>query len=436
MRAKRLYKVIRPYLKRVGVLSVARRMASKELREQVAARIGLEGFTPPLPSVRAEPHHGPVRADGVNFVTDLRANIGLGESARMILRALGQAGLSINYQEVVTLHVNRSHPLPDQARAARTLYGVTIMHLIPPEMRAGVEAFPASFAASYNIGFWLWELPKLPGGLLASFPVLDEVWTPSTYTQSIIAQVARVPVVYMPIPIAVTLSGRTRADFGLPEDRFVFFFAFNPSSSVARKNPFGVIEAFRRAFEGEAQPPLLVIKAHHLAAPLNARIAPKLRAAVQRVGGMLIEADFTRERMNDLLAACDCFVSLHRAESSALAIAESMALGKPVIATAYSANTDFMTPANSFEVGYTLRAITEEDHADQPSLSSQYEPGQLWAEPDLDHAAELMRSVVANPETARARGQLARQEMERAWCVEAVSERITERFKRLAERQR
>jgi glycosyltransferase involved in cell wall biosynthesis len=436
MRAKRIYRAIRPFLKRLGTLGLAGQIASKELRQPVATRIGLEGFPSPLSTVRMDPFRGPVRADGVNFVTDMRANTGQGESARMIFHALDKAGLSVNYQEVVTSAVNRDHPLPDHAGAARTLYGVTLIHLVPSEARVGIEAFPGSFTASYNIGFWMLDLPRLPESWFSSVPVLDEVWTPSTYSQSIIAQFTHVPVVYMPLPIKVSLSGRTRADFGLPENRFLFCFVFNPTSSVARKNPFGVLEAFRRAFAGEANPPLLVMKAAHLSAPLNAKIAPKLREAMQSIGGVLIEADFTREQMNDLLAACDCFVSLHRAEGWGRTIAESMALGKPVIATAYSANTDFMTPANSFEVGYTLRPITEKDHADQPFLSNQYESGQLWAEPDLDHAAELMRYVVANPEVARARGQLARQEIESGWCVEAVSERIIERFNRLGERHR
>ena len=60
-----------------------------------------------------------------------------------------------------------------------------------------------------------------------------------------------------------------------------------------------------------------------------------------------------------LYASCDVFVSLHRAEGFGLTIAEAMALGKPTIATAYSANMDFTTPGNSYLVRYDLVRLEE-----------------------------------------------------------------------------
>ena len=57
---------------------------------------------------------------------------------------------------------------------------------------------------------------------------------------------------------------------------------------------------------------------------------------------------------SSLIALCDCYVSLHRAEGFGLGPAEAMWLGKPVIATGYSGNLDFMTPTNSLLVDYRL----------------------------------------------------------------------------------
>ena len=67
-------------------------------------------------------------------------------------------------------------------------------------------------------------------------------------------------------------------------------------------------------------------------------------------------------------------------------------LGKPVIATAYSGNMDFTTEQNSFLVRYKLREIEQS--------YGPYKAGWVWADPDLDHAAEQMRYVFENPEAA------------------------------------
>ena len=54
------------------------------------------------------------------------------------------------------------------------------------------------------------------------------------------------------------------------------------------------------------------------------------------------------------MAACDAYVSLHRSEGTGLTITDAMALGKPVIATSWSGNMDFMDVSNSFPVRYEL----------------------------------------------------------------------------------
>ncbi len=69
-------------------------------------------------------------------------------------------------------------------------------------------------------------------------------------------------------------------------------------------------------------------------------------------------------------------------------MAEAMALGKPVIGTNYSGNTDFLSERTGFPVSFTLglfkTAITFSD-------------GQSWAEPDITSAADAMLQVFRNP---------------------------------------
>jgi hypothetical protein len=162
---------------------------------------------------------------------------------------------------------------------------------------------------------------------------------------------------------------------------------------------------------------MLAIRAQHITSYPD--LADVLQQAISRVGGLILAEDYTRQQMNDLLACSDAHVSLHRAEGFGLGIAESMYLGKPVVATHYSGNADFMTPENSYPVGYTLRPITEEDHHLQPKCAGTYQPGQFWAEPDLDQAAQSLRNVYEHPDEARQRGQRAARDIRRH-CSPAV----------------
>ena len=102
--------------------------------------------------------------------------------------------------------------------------------------------------------------------------------------------------------------------------------------------------------------------------------------------------------MNALLASIDVYTSLHRAEGFGLGIAEAMSLGKPVIATAYSGNMDYTTRTNSCLVGYQLRPIEESDLDMSPHGKVVYEPGLVWAEPNIGQAARWMRYLYDHPE--------------------------------------
>jgi SAM-dependent methyltransferase len=140
---------------------------------------------------------------------------------------------------------------------------------------------------------------------------------------------------------------------------------------------------------------MLVLKSingHHRLADLEAL---KLVAA-GRPDIMVIDRYLDHDESAALMNACDCYVSLHRSEGFGLTMAEAMALGKPVIATAYSGNLDFMDDQTAYLVPWTESLV--------PEGCAPYRPGARWAEPDVDAAARLMREVVDHPEEAAAVG--------------------------------
>ena len=293
----------------------------------------------------------------------------------------------------------------------------------PRRERAGLPGFvqargPEFFRGKYNIGYWLWELPELPEAFHGSFSYLDEVWVSSEYGREAIARVSPIPVVKVPPALpaeGLRTKGVGREYFGLQDRHRVFLFMFDAHSIVERKNPGAVIEAFKRAFPNDPDA-RLVLKLVHADLALVARL--RAEAADPRV--LVIDRVFDREEVNSLLALSDCYVSLHRSEGFGLTMAEAMALGKPVIATGHSANLDFMNVGNSLLVRYEMVRL-EKDYPPYPR-------GSAWADPDVDHAAELMRTVYEDPDRARKLGDRARADVMAYLSPEAVGTRISERL--------
>jgi glycosyltransferase involved in cell wall biosynthesis len=414
----RIYGKIRPKLYRLGVLTLVRKLFSKGLRTKVATRIGLAGFDASAIGAttmnqnimkRGIRHNRKIalQVDGINFVGDLRVDIGLGESSRLLVNAACHAHIPVAYSEVALPFENRGHDVIENL-AQGSPYSFTIVHLNVPELPHAFETIPhKTFEGKYVIAFWYWELPEFPSEWCWAFDYLDEIWVASRYTQDTIARVSPVPVVRIPLPITVHPTKCTRRDFGIPENEFCFIFSFSPSSSVGRKNPFGVIEAFSRAFANADNPPFLIIKTHHLDSVYGRKLATPLQDAMRDIPGMLITDNLSRQEMTNLLSLSDCYISLHRSEGFGLGMAEAMALGKPVIATAYSGNMDFMSLVNSYGVRYNLCEIKQEDHIYFPEMKRVYQSGGMWADPDLGHAGELMTHVYQNREQAQQRGRQA-----------------------------
>lgn len=262
--------------------------------------------------------------------------------------------------------------------------GAWVFHVNPPELvvaLASIEA--ASFESAFVAGYWAWELPAAPPLWLRRKALVDEVWAPSTYTARALRGHGDTPVRVVPHPIILRpFPDRTalRAKLDLPTDAFIVTTLFDFRSSVARKNPFGAIDAFRRAF-GEDGGALLVIKTQHgdFAPALRQELGQAASAANIRV----IDEAWPLERAEALIGAGDVLLSLHRAEGFGLTLAEAMAAGTPVVATGWSGNTDFMA---QYGAHVSARMVPVDD-------PQQIYEGQNWAEPDTTDAAELLKGL-------------------------------------------
>lgn len=365
---------------------------------------------------------------GLNIVGFLTAELGVGESARCMVRAADAVGIPT---ALVPLKLNCKNRLADRTFADRLQeanpHDVNVIHVDPPASRDIDHHHGPDFRRGrYNVAYFAWELPEFPDTWVPSFDYYDEIWCPSDFTAAAIAMKSPLPVLTMPHAIELTPptapTAELRARFGLPRDAFLFLTLFDLNSYAARKNPRAAVEAFRRS--GLAGPAaVLVIKVQNVAG--NEADFTALQASVRDLAGtVLLTETFSRADITALQAACDCFVSLHRSEGFGLAVAECMLLGKPVISTDWSATAEFVTP----ETGCPVRAplvTLEQSHGP-------YAKGATWADPEPAHAAEHMRRLFADRAHCAALGAAAQAAIRARFAPAVIGARYRRRLENIA----
>jgi glycosyltransferase involved in cell wall biosynthesis len=356
---------------------------------------------------------------GVNLVGYLTDETGVGESARATLRALHGQGFPVAWTMV------KSHHARQNDRSALDLpqgnpYDINLFYVNADQMNVVHEELGSDFfSGKYNIGYWAWELDRFPPEWKDRIDRLDEIWVGSRFVQNTLAHIARIPVLIMGVGTdRRAATGITRERLSLPDDRFLLLFVFDMLSFIERKNPYDLIEAYRQAFGPHFADTILVIKVTNL--DRYPEHTERLRRAVASVSGILMDRYLDRTELDGLFKCCDAYVSLHRSEGFGMTLAEAMRMGKPVIATDYSGNTDFMTISNSYPVQCDLVEL-QEDHGP-------YKKGGVWAQPDLEHAAAQMRCVFENCQDALKKGQRAAADIERWYGREAMARKIVERL--------
>jgi glycosyltransferase involved in cell wall biosynthesis len=367
-----------------------------------------------------------VGSPGVRLVGYLGDGLGLGEAARSYARALAAAGIGIEAVPVPApmeqLGVGGRPPRrrrvdwrsPDASAGGRPLAEIVCVN--PPELLRLSRAGLAREQGVHRIGVWAWELDAIPERWAEAYALVDEVWVYSEYVARALRD-APVPVTVMPLAIDVDRLEQAAAA-APPAETFRFLFMFDLLSSLERKNPLGLIEAFRSAFEPGEGPRLLIKTSNGDNRPEQLE---RVRVAALGRPDVEVVDEFVDATARDALAAsCGCYVSLHRAEGFGLTLAEAMAAGRPTIATGFSGNLDFTSPATTRLVDWSPALV-------EPG-SAIYTAGARWAEPDLADAAAALRETWADRDAAWARGLAGSEQARRLLTPAAVGERIAARL--------
>lgn len=331
---------------------------------------------------------------GVNLIGFAFGELGIGEDVRMAAAACKHAGIPYN---IVNISPGKTVRQNDQILAneiteqlSQLKYQTNIFCLTGFDtVHVYLEKGKQLFQNRYNIGWWPWELPVWPEQWTEAFDLIDEVWAATTYTQTMYQQASDKTVTLMPLPVSVERAVPVlREEMGLPENKFLFLYTFDFNSYLDRKNPQAAVKAFVKAFSKENGQVGLVLKTMN-SDPKNPKWKAFQRLCKKDERIVLLEKTLDREKVLGLINACDAYISLHRAEGFGRTLAEAMLFGKPVVATDFSGNTDFVTDKTGFPVKWRKKAVKVGEYPFITEISKAY-----WAEPNISHAAEQMQSAL------------------------------------------
>lgn len=366
---------------------------------------------------------------GINLVGWFKAELGIGESARLAAKAIKATKIK---HAIVPLKVNclasQGDSTFDREFSSSNPYPINIFHIDAPQSPDIDHYHGKGFREEkYNIAYWAWELPDFPDAWVKYFRYYDEIWTPSNFVRDAIAMKSPHPVITVPHCIEFSIPDRNYRDLlNLPNDKFLFCFAYDLNSYQERKNPKAIIQAYKAAFSGSALEANvgLVIKTHSITN--NPESYKELLNQLEGVENYyLIDKTLSREMLYGLIKCCDSYVSLHRSEGFGLTVAESMYLGKPVLSTNWSATSEFLNASNGCPVDFSLAKLTR--------THGPYQKGQIWAEPSVQDAARQMIELVKDPELCRRLGRNARLTIQELFSPKRIGTIYEKRLKAITQ---
>lgn len=353
----------------------------------------------------------------IGFLNDPR---GLGQVAQGVRDALDL--LRVNYFPMDVSDVSFENS--NFVKSADSDASINLSVINPSELFWVSEKFGEQvYEGRFNIGNWSWELGNsVPAIWKQNSYLFDEVWTCSQFAKKTFEQQLELPshVIY-PVVKLRPYKDIGRAEFGITSGDFVFLFICDFKSKPNRKNPLALVRAFKKAFPDGGDVKLIIKISSATTEPVYWQQLQSECADVPTIS--LINEIFTKEKLDALIGICDVYVSLHRCEGFGITLAEAMLARKPVIATGWSGNIDFMNAENSYLVDYELITLQNDD--------GPYMAGEVWADPSVDHAAQCMRQAYENRTNGAESKKIDRAEetIKNLCSLESVARAIDDRLR-------
>ena len=326
-------------------------------------------------------------AEPVLVVGEFNASYGLSRGANYDLDQIRQRHRDVT---VINARGLQGAGADQQSIDRNRVYGTVYLMCQPDTYARVLRLFlPQQVAGAYRIGRWVWETPLFPTAWNFAIPLVHEVLSASDFSAESFRQTG-LPVKvlhYHVAPPPAVPGGRDLA--GVSAGTFLGVAIMDIQSCPERKNPWAHVRAWQRAFGGDPSA-VLVIKL---------RVGKRTRLVVDELQEMIGSATnirvMTEELTSDQIAAlqhaADVYLSLHRSEGFGLNIAECLLIGKPVVATHWSANMEFGPQYPNYH------PVTSRQTAYHDGLLHSEDTGFTWAEADVDDAARKLQAIRAKP---------------------------------------
>ncbi|WP_407401951.1 glycosyltransferase [Chryseobacterium sp.] len=359
---------------------------------------------------------------GINISGYINKQFGLGEGVRSNIRAIKTTNIPYVIND---FNITISKYVQDETQdtleiSEKNPYNINLVQINIDRLHSVMQNTPKTyFQGKYNIAFWAWELENFPEESKVFFNLFNEIWVPSNFCAEAISKLSSVPVIKIMHSIEIEKPIYKRIDFKLPDEKFIYLTMFDYYSSIERKNPIATIDAYEKSFGKNNPNVILVIKTS-----ISNEFPTEKKKLLNRISDnnsiIIIEEILEKNKLFSLINLCDCFISLHRSEGFGLTMAEAMFLGKPVIATAYSANTEFMNINNSFLVRYNLIKTG--------NLYYFSSDNDFWADADIDHAAEQMLYVFKENRVAQSIAKKGQEDIHKFLSPIRLGDKIKQRL--------
>lgn len=315
----------------------------------------------------------------------LRSETGLGQAARNLAYACDAQRIPASFRHLPLENTENDPEFATKCQAQRD----RLANMLVCGLAAVTDLQQEIAPGRLNILFPFWELPTVPEILRPVIDRFDQIWCASRFIETALRAHTDRPVHLLRQPV---WTPQTCPPPRAHRSSLRILTFFDYTSFVSRKNPMGAVLAFQAAFAGRTDVEL-VIKSRGVDTAGTRKGFAALQAKDPRIS--VIDATLGRAEMDALIASCDAFLTLHRAEGFGFGGAEALARGKAVISTDFSGTTDFITTETGFPVAYRLRAVEAQEYVLPENAS--------WAEPEIDSAVEMLRQVYDDPDEARRR---------------------------------
>ena len=337
---------------------------------------------------------------GINIVGSFTGSSGTAYAAHAVIEALRRGGIPIAGFALPHDRQGRSAmpaPLiPMVQRVDDLPYEHTLILDILPAVR-DCFIFREDLFKRHKVGtVFFFELAGVPMDWRLLLRNLHTVFTPSRFIQESVERCVMRKAT--PIPL-VPLLDRQPQSFARYNRPFNVLCSYDPLSAEERKNPWAAVQAFASAFAPHENARLTLkiwkndkIVTDELARQTIVNVHPNIS---------IIDADLQYSEHLDLVEQSDCYISLHRSEGLGLGMLEAMALARPVIATDYSGNRDYLDHSSGFPIPYRMIPVESIRYMFNPIMLG--EQGH-WADADIPSAAHALRALATTPNLLEAIG--------------------------------